>query len=242
MKSRFGTALWGLAVCVLGTSVLKAEDPGVAFAFKLRAQIAHPGKEDGMTNGVFGRGLELGPAFGLEGSYPLGSGRISAELGYSVMTGDESLADLSGMEKSGAGVTINAGTSVESRKNKMDGMMLRLGYEAPLSGKLAWRAGLQFGGNKFTHQILGNINGTDAGGAFHDNYYRVATKSSMVPSPYGGLTYSFNESSALEFGVLLLNYSALSYHHVADTNNSADTMPSKSKLLPAFEAAYVFRF
>lgn len=242
MKSRIGTALWGLAVCALGTSALRAEDPAVEFAFKLRAQISHPSKDDGMTNGIFGHSLELGPAFGLAASYPLGPGRISAELGYAVQTGDEYLADLSGMQRL-QGTTIDPATSLESRKNKLDGMTLRIGYEAPWTGAWSWRAGLQFGGNKFTHQVIGNINGTNGDGAYADSYYFTGTKSSMTPSPYGGVTLNINDSSALELGVLLLSYKALDYQHVAGTAPlELYTLDSKSRLIPNLEVAYSFRF
>jgi len=242
MKPRFGSALLGLAAFILGSTSLRAEDPGLSCSLKLRGLLSSTSSDQGLSNNIIGNNLELGAGFGLELGYAVGTGRITGELGYSVQSGDAFMGSTAGMRTYGTGVVINAATSMESRKNKIEGLNLRLGYEAPFSSSLAWRAGLQFGGNKFTHQVLGNVNGTSSAGAFSDSYFYSGSKSTSAPSPFTGMTYHFDESSSLEFGVLLLQYSSISYQHVANSKNQFDSVPSKDRLVPNLEVAYVFHF
>jgi len=241
MKARTNLARCCLVACALGTIGLQAQDSPFSTAFKFRALLSSSSSDQGLTNDVIGSHIELGGAFGLEVGYALGQGKVTGELGYTFMTGDQQLADTSGMATSSSTVTIGSG-SLESRKNKIEGMHLRLGYEAPCTDTLSWRAGLQFGGNTFTNQVLGNISGTGPKGAYADSYYFVGSKSNLAPSPYCGMTVKFDEASALEFGVLFMQYTAISYQHVANTNNQFDSLASKNKVLPNLEVAYVFRF
>lgn len=240
MTPRIGSALVSLAAVLLAGTGLKAEDTGLSTAFKVRALVGSTASDRGLANEVLGHNLATGAGFGLELGYGLGKGKITGELGYTFISGDARQGNPSDMATSGTNVTVSSW--VDSRKNKMEGLHLRVGYEAPLSDNLSWRAGLQFGGNKYSHQVLGNINGTSGAGKFADAYTYVGSKSSMTPSPYGGLTYAFDRESALEFGVSLLQYSSINYQHVINTKNQLDTAPTTNRVLPAFEVAYVFRF
>ncbi|GLH71684.1 hypothetical protein GETHLI_01860 [Geothrix limicola] len=242
MKPRFGSALMGLAVFILGTASLRAEDPGLSCSLKLRGLVSSTSSDQGMSNGVLGNNLAMGAGFGLELGYALGPGRITGELGYTVQSGDAFLGNTGDMRTYGSGVVIDSANSVDSRKNKVEGLHLRLGYEAPWTGSLSWRAGLQFGGNKFTHQVLGNVNGTSAAGSFSDSYFYVGSKTASTPSPFAGLTYKFDEASSFEFGVLFLSYTSLSYQHVANTQNQFDSVTTSDRIVPNLEIAYVFRF
>lgn len=242
MKPNLGSALLGLAVSLVAPLALKAGDTGPEFGFKLRALVSAPASDTGLANNTFSGSIGFGVGFGVQAGWQVGKGKVVGELGYSVQPGDEYLANTAGQPINGGG-TINAGTSIESRKNKLEGMLLRVGYEGPWTESLNWRAGLQFGGNKFTHQVLGNVNGTGSDGAFSDSYHYVGSKSSMAPSPYVGGTWKFDESSALEFGVLLLQYSDLNYQHVANSStNQFDTVPSRNRMEANLEVAYLFRF
>lgn len=245
MKPRIGSALLGLAVLILGSPRLSAEESGTSCALKLRGLVSSTSSDQGMSNNVIGNNLALGTGFGIELGYGVGPGKITAELGYSVQAGDAYLASTGGMRTNGANVVIDTTTSIDSRKNKLEGMTLRLGWEAPWTQSFSWRAGLQFGGNKFTHQVLGNTYGT-VGTApavkFADAYTYTGSESKSTPSPYVGVTYKFDDSSSLEFGVLLLNYTSINYQHVANTKNQFDTAPTSSRSVPNLEVAYVFRF
>lgn len=253
MRATKSLTRWVWAALALGTLGLQAQETGISTAFKLRGLLSSTAKDHGLTNGVFGHGISLGYGMGLEVGWGIGPGRITGEVGYSVTTGDAFLAEVAKLPIHGTGVAVTAGNSFESRKNKLDGLLLRVGYEAPLAENLTWRAGLQFGGTKFTHQVVGNINGTvgadpDAvppvpGTPFHDSYWHVGTKTSMTPSPYGGVTYSFDANSSLEIGLLLLQYKALDYRHVVNSaTNQFDTVGEKKRSVPTLEIAYVFRF
>lgn len=261
MKPNLGSALLGLAVFVVAPLALKAGDPGPSFAFKLRGLLAAPPSDAGLTNNTFAGNMGFGAGFGVEMGLDAGKGQFKAELGYSVLPGDEYLTNVGNQAIQpvpGSTVKVNMATSVESRKNKLEGMLLRLGYEGVCTPTISWRAGLQFGGNKFTHQVLGNVNGTidtpqpqnpapappvpDKVVPFTDSYHYVGSKSSMAPSPYVGGTWKFDESSALEFGVLFLQYSDLTYIHVANSQNQYDTIPSRNRVEANLEVAYVFRF
>jgi hypothetical protein len=197
-----------------------------------------------MANSVLGNSLMFGAGFGLEVGYGVGTGRITGELGYSVQTGDQFKANISSMAGSDSTVTVDTANSIESRKNKVDGLTLRFGYEAPLTTSMTWHAGLQFGGNKFTHQVIGNVAGTygAAKTPYTDSYWSASTKNSMAPSLFGGVALNLNEESAIEFGVTLLQYTSLNYQHIAHSNNSNDTIATSNRIVPTFEIAYVFRF
>jgi len=244
MSATNSLARWCWAALAFGTLGLQAQDAGISTAFKIRGLLSRTSKDQGMTNGVFGHGLELGYGFGFEAGYDLGAGKITGELGYSVASGDAYLGDLSQMQRSTSDTVINSSKSFESRKNKIDGLTFRLGYEAPLTTELSWRAGLQIGGTKFTHQVIGNINGTSGATSapFSEAYVYVGRSNKLAPSPFGGLTYAFDTTSSLEVGVLLLQYTSLDYHHVANTNSRFDTVDEKKRVVPNFEFAYVFRF
>jgi hypothetical protein len=242
MKSRIGSALLGLAALILASPSLNAEEAGTSCALKLRGLLSSTASDQGMSNNVLGGNLSMGAGFGIEFGYGVGPGKIVGELGYSVQAGDAYMGNFTDMRTYGANVVIDTTTSVDSRKNKLEGMTLRLGWEAPWTQALAWRAGLQFGGNKFTHQALGNTYGTSASGKFADSYTYTGSKSTSSPSPYIGLTYKFDESSAFEFGILLQQYTALDYQHVANTKNQFDSVATKDRTVPNFEIAYVFRF
>lgn len=243
MRARTNLARCCLAAFAVGALTLRAEESSFSTAFKIRGELSSNASSQGMTNNVLGQGLELGAGFGLELGYKLGVGKITGELGYSVQTGDEFLSNTSGLPVSSSTVKVNPVTSIESRKNKVEGMMFRLGYEAPWTESVAWRAGIQIGGNTFTHQVIGNTYGTVNGPtAFSDSYYFVGSKSTYTPSPYGGVTINFDEQSALEVGVIFLQYTALNYQHVANSNNSMDMVLEKKRIVPNLEVAYVFRF
>jgi hypothetical protein len=231
-----------LAALILGSPSLSAEEAGSSCALKLRGLVSSTASDQGMSNNILGSNLAVGAGFGIEFGYGVGPGKIVGELGYSVQAGDAYMGDLTNMRTYGVNVVVDTVNSVDSRKNKLEGMTLRLGWEAPWTQALSWRAGLQFGGNKFTHQALGNIYGTSASGKFTDSYTYTGSKSTSAPSPYLGLTYKFDESSAFEFGVLLQQYSALDYQHVANTKNQFDSVATNDRTVANLEIAYVFRF
>jgi hypothetical protein len=239
MKSRFGSALWGLAVCILGTSALHAGDQDLTTAFKLHGNFSSPSSNQGLTSNVIGDKIALGLGCGFELGYKVGDGRITGELGYAFQSGDQFLANTSDMAINGAKVTIDP-KSIESRKNKIEGLLVRIGYEAPLQEDLSWRAGLQFGGNTFKTQVIGNT--YTSASTTPDSYWYVGQKTASTPSPFAGLSWKIDSNSSVEVNAVFLSYTSIDYKHVANTNNSTDTQVTTNRFLPQLEVAYVFRF
>lgn len=236
MTPRIGSALVGLAAVLLAGTSLRAEDTGLSTAFKVRGALQLSSPKDGLTNRTLG--------FGLEAGLPAHGGKWIAELGFSYKGGyiyrqDPALIGRgNGVTLADAGGNIN----VETRKNKLEGITLRVGFEAPVNETLSWRAGLQLGGSKFTHQVIGQSVGTANGTAFKTPYYSVSSENSLVPSPYAGITWALDKTSAVEVGVLLHSFKARDYKHVAGPTTAKDTIATPGRLLPHLEAAYVFRF
>lgn len=237
MKAFARMSRWFLVLGAASSAGLMAQtqDTGISTAFKLRAGYQVASSKDGLASHLMG--------FGLEAGFGMGSGRLTAELGYMIKPGNEFRSDL-GSIKLDTGATLNASNSVESRKNKVDGLTLRLGYEGSLNSDWSWRAGIQLGGSKFTHQVIGQSAGTKPSGNYTEAYYGVPTKNALAPSPFAGMTYNLSPSSAVEFGVLLQSFTALDYQHVAGSTpaNSKDQVVERGRVLPHIEAAYVFRF
>ncbi|WLT31017.1 hypothetical protein [Geothrix sp. PMB-07] len=237
MKAFAHMSRWFLVLGAASSVGLMAQAPdnGISTAFKLRAGYQVASAKDGLAQHLMG--------FGLEAGFGLGSGRFTTELGYMIKPGNEYRVDPTTIPHE-AGFTLDPSNSVESRKNKVDGLTLRLGYEGALDADWSWRAGIQLGGSKFTHQVIGQTGwlvGTTSQGAA---YYTVSAKNALAPSPFAGMTYNLSPSSAVEFGVLLQSFTALDYQHVAGSTpaNSKDQIVERGRMLPHFEAAYVFRF
>ena len=238
-------------------SGLKAEEPGLTIGFKLRGDLQVSHLQDGLGSKVL--------AMGLEASLPFGPGKLYGELGYQFKTGQQALADLGTMDRATSSTVINPAFSINSEKNKLEGMLLRLGYGAALATTWEWKAGLQLGGAKFTNQAIGFVtDGTiDAGGnlnnaSYLDTFATTNSKTTLAISPFAGVVHHLDAYSSLEFGLLLLNYKTFLYNHVAGTeatnpanpdpayvwggHDAQDTYVQKNRLTPHFEVAYVFHF
>ena len=72
----------------------------------------------------------------------------------------------------------------------------------------------------------------------------------LAMSPFAGISYRLSETSAVEFNVLVLNYTAIKYMHVAGQNVDAsghsittlDYTTNQSRMVPHLELGYSFRF
>lgn len=238
MRVTISLARWCLVALAAGACTLQAQESAFGAGLKLRGLISSPTSQ-GMKNDAFSNGMTFGGGFGLEGTYAVGSGKLAAELGYMFQSGNEFLS--TGSVTAASGATIDA-TSIESRKNKLEGVYLRLGYQGPISSGLSWYAGLQFGGQTFKQQVLGTVTGTNGGGAYTDSYVYVSQKTSFTPSPYGGVSIDFDESGSLQVGVMLLQFTSLNYQHVAGASTNMDTVPTTNRIQPTLEVAYAFHF
>ncbi len=222
------------------------------FKFRVAGQAAS--LQDKLDGRMFGMGFEVGY------THPLG--RFSAELGYMYKSGQEYL-DNAAVIATVPGKSLDPRYSADARKNSLEGTTLRLGYERDPKAEWTWSAGLQLNVTRFRHQVAGTVsdgyssqndpyNPKPAGAVaatYLDTYNGTPTKSSLGLSPYAGFHYRIDESSGLEFNVLLLNYTSTNYVHVAGTvadttggHTDRDSLTTKSRFTPHIEFAYVFRF
>ncbi|WLT30915.1 hypothetical protein [Geothrix sp. PMB-07] len=182
--------------------------------------------------------------------HSLGSGRISAELGY--------------QWKSGNQYQVSAGSpfpgerspdyGADSRRNSLSGVVFRLGYAHPVfSDGLYLQGGLQAGGARFTHEYVGEWQDT-VSGRYDDSFNGTPTKSAYGISPFVGVRWDVSRDSGLEFNVLAQSYTSLKFVH---TPGAPLVLGAGSARKPFFQGdglveqkhsilhldlAYIFRF
>ena len=232
-----------VALAVIGSTIVSAQSaPGADVQFKLRTGIQTDTNDDGLKARTLGFGLDFG--------YETALGRFGAELGFQYKPGDQSKTDVSGFPVKPGALAPSNTYSGDIRRNSLEGVTVRLSFEQPLSGSaVSWRAGIQFGGAKFRHEYLGDLS-PNSSYTYEDTYNGVATKSMLAMSPFAGISYRLSETSAVEFNVLVLNYTAIKYVHVAGQSTdpsghsitTLDYTTNQSRMVPHLELGYSFRF
>lgn len=222
---------------ILAGASLQAQDAGLGVALKLRTGYGLS-QADGLARRTFG--------FGFDFSEGLGGGRLGLELGYQYKPGNQFLLDPSTIATS-KGTTVNPLISVDSRKNQLGGVDVRLSFAHPIaSSPWSWQVGTQIGGSKFRQEYIGDV--TD-GATYEDTYNGIATRTTLPVSPYAGLVWNFSPEDALELNLMVLNYTAANYVHIAGTvrdsmggNTAQDFVSTRKRSIPHIELAYAFRF
>ncbi len=260
MKFTFNN--WGrIALALaLGVGVASAQDTGLDSRLKVRTGLELSSNPDHLANRIFGFGVDLG--------YTFSFGRISAELGYQYKPGNQYMNDMSSVVPVSSDVVIQAPTgtesrfgSVDSRKNKLEGVTGRFAFETmPILGSpFSAQIGVQVGGAKFTHEVLGQTYGgyasiPDGSVDFLDTYYGTPKKSTLAISPFVGVSYLIDKNSSLELNLISVSYKSINYIHVAGTvpadtsisqygnNVSLDYLTEKSRNRLHLEVAYAFHF
>ncbi|HJV21157.1 MAG TPA: hypothetical protein VJ570_00615 [Holophagaceae bacterium] len=227
-----------LVICLAAGSPALAQEVGFGSAFKVRAGVGLGTAKDGLNRRTLGLGFEV--------SYGLPVGRMGLELGYQYKPGTQYLTDLSTMPVA-PGMTVDATQSVDSRKNQLDGVMARLGFERRLGeGPFSLRLGAQVGGTKFRQEYIGDVtNGT----TYEDTYNGIVSHNKLAVSPFVGVAYELDKEQTLEVNVVGLNYTAAHYVHVAGTvpggnggNTAWDYVRTEKRTQPHIEFCYVLRF
>lgn len=227
----------GATIALLG-AVAQAEDQNGIFAgFKFRGGYQVTKMEDHLGPSYMGVGLECG--------YGFDWGRLTAEVGFIYKAGQQYKDDLTKMQNLIPGDPIDLEYSVDSRKNELDGITLRLAY-AKSFGDFSLMGGLQIGQLKFYQEHVADI----SSGSFRETYNGVIDKGNMSISPFVGIHYPFANNYFAEFNVVGLNYKAIDYIHVAGTVpggsganlTSRDFIKESSSMLPHLELALGFRF
>lgn len=225
-----------IALALTGTFA-GAQERGFDGAFKVRGGLGLAKSEDNLTSKTLGLGFELG--------YGTSFGRFGAEVGYQYKPGNQYLPDLTAMPTY-KGAVVDPAQSVDSRKNQVGGLTLRLSFERPFAQDWAWRVGAQMGGAKYRQEYIGDV--TD-GSTYEDTYNGIATHTTVAVSPYLGVRYTLDAEQALELNLVSLAYTSADYVHVAGSvkgsysgNTTLDYVATRKRALPTLEFAYVLRF
>lgn len=234
----------GAAMALLGAPAQAQEQTDGFFAgLKLRGAAQLASREDNLMPIYLGFGLECG--------YQFGFGRLSAELGYMYKPGRQYKHDLKTMDMddnaSALGLQIDMEWAVDSRKNQLEGLVLRLAYEKPFN-RFSLKGGVQVGSLKFRQEYMADI--TDVDGYFEDTYNGVHDKGNMTFSPFAGVSFPFLTHHFVEINLVGLNYKSVDYAHVAGTvvndwgggHTSKDYIKESSRFIPHLEVTFGFRF
>lgn len=233
-------ALTGLAMAPGAFAAAPAEADPVDVQFKLRTSLGFAKPTDHLTRKTLGCGLELG--------FNTSVGRFSAELGYQYKPGDQYREDVATFPVAKGANPADPKASVDSRKNQVEGIALRLAYGNALSRFVGWQAGVQVGGSKFRQEYLADL-GDANWNTWEDTYHGTLTHTTVAVSPYVGLVFKVNEGSSVEINILGLRYTTANYVHVAGTvagwgenHTASDSVALKNRMVPHAEIAYAIRF
>jgi len=257
---RAGAAL-ALLSAYAGAQEQQSEN-GFFAGLKLKTAAQAASRQDNLMPTYLGFGFECG--------YQLDFGRLSAEVGFMYKGGRQYLTDLTKMENASEATTteawgdpwmcdINLNKSVDSRKNQLDGLTLRLAYERPFKSFLV-RGGLQLANFKFRQEYIGDVRDED--GYFRDAYNGVTDKGGLSISPFLGLSLPILTNHFVELNVVGLNYKSVNYVHVAgsvvyysivngvisdgngpqNSQTKLDRIEESSRFIPHIELVFGFRF
>ncbi len=245
IHSRFALKRLGqaMALAVLGASAAMAQSqPGFDVQFKLRTGLELESNQDHLKSRTLGFGLDLG--------YDPGFGRFSLEVGFQYKPGDEYASNVATFPVVTGMPAPSPAFSGDLRRNSLEGVAVRLSFEQPFqASQWSWRAGVQLGGAKFRQEYLGDIG--DVGWAnYEDTYNGTPTKSVLAVSPFVGASYRFDSTSAVEFNLVGVSYTAINYVHVAGQGIDAyghsitalDYLTQAKRMQPHVEVGYSFRF
>ena len=241
-----------------------AEGP-VDTRFNLRVGGTASTLKDHLDGRTFGMGFEVG--------YTQPWGRVSAEVGYIYNSGQEYL-DNNASLRFAPGATVDNRFSADGRKNQLDGMALRFAYRSLPKEDWGWNAGLMLNFTRFKQEYLATVADGNTpqitsavkapmSATYLDTYNGTLSKSAIGFSPFVGITYTIDRNSAIQVNLLLLNYTAANYVHVAGTlpkpagtewNDTGlnsvylgghigqDHVDTTTRFVPRFELAYSFCF
>lgn len=188
------------ALIVFGSSFLLAQEKGIGFDLKLRAANGID-NQDHLQSSAFGFGLNI--------HNKADWGTLNAELGYYYKPGRQYKA---GLDATAAGQPVaDPGSSVDSRKNSLNQVNVRLSYEQEFTTSWSWQLGAQVGQSRFRHEYIGDV--ADVAFTYEDTYNGTPTKSVFTVSPFVGLTYQINKDSAFELNLMSLSYTSIDFHH-----------------------------
>jgi hypothetical protein len=231
--------LIGTALALCGAFANAQEQSDGFFAgLKLRGAVQADWRKDNL--------MPVYTGFGIECGYQFAWGRLSAEAGFLYKAGRQYKDDLTKM-KFDNNVGYNPEWSVDSRKNQVDGVVLRLAYEKPLNG-FSVRGGIQLGSLKFRQEYIADVTDDEN---YEDTYNGVIDKGNMSISPFVGISFPFLTHHFIELNVVALNYKAINYVHIGgtvldwgaqNTQTGKDYIAESTTFTPHIELTFGFRF
>lgn len=233
--------------CVALALPAAAGEQGFNARFGLRAGVVPGSTQDNLDKRMLSYGVDFG--------YTTGVGRFGVELGFHHKGGQQYLQDPAKMEitKLPSGFQYDPESSVDSRKNGLNGLTMRFSFEKPINNEVSWRAGLMVARTKYTQEVIG-LAGFVYGGQYFcpETFNTTKEARSTNISPYVGMIFHVNEYFSVETNILAYRYKALNYVHVGGgvcyTDDATgpymalDRTETNSRTKAHLEVGMVFRF
>lgn len=224
---------------MLSAGVVQAQETGWGSGLNLRA-----GSAVGSTNDQIRRQM-LG--FGIEGRYALSAkSAFFGELGFLYFAGEDFVKPLPAqgyVTYTGVLGALSATTSVDRRKNDLQGASLRLGYRsAILDTGWNWQAGLSLDRLKSRQEVSGVLR--PAGSTSTTGYEGLAVtpeNAKIAPGFFAGVTTNFGEGFTLQVNVVNVGFSQVNWVPYTYTAVAAHAETS-DKRKTSVELAVGFRF
>ena len=217
---------------------------------------ALPVAAQGLVAGIkFGAGPALG-SIGTQGSraninlaltceYGLGAKQeVFAELGYRAFRAEDYEATRIGTGYLSNGTTgpIVPQTSVDMRKDQLEGFTLGLGFRRQIGDtNFRWQGGLLVSALKSQQEVTGMITVTNGANTYREGLSCTPRKTAIKPGAFAGIQYRFTDSFFVESNVGVMDYKQVNYVPFAYTGQAAHSVSTdKSKVV--FDLNCGFRF
>jgi|GEM_PF-2920207 len=190
---------------------------------------------------------------GISGDYALNKTlSLRGELAYFYRKGQSYRAEL--LPAAAGQPQADPENSGDMRKNKLEGLVLRLSGLYALDSACSLQGGLQIGNSRFTHEYIGQTADTDW--TYTDTYNGVPVKSAFSVSPFVGVQFDVDRDSAVEVNLIGLSYTAINFQHTPGSTlltpnpdrpgthlvYQGDRLDEKKRMSMGVELSYRFRF
>lgn len=162
-----------------------------------------------------------------------------AEAGYRFFRAEDHEVTRFGVGYAPGGVTgtiVNT-SSVDVRKDTLDGLVFNGGYRRALAGDLFWQAGLTLAALKSKQEVTGQL----LVGTYREGLNYTPTKTGYGLGAFAGLQYRMSNEFYFELNVASVGYSEVNYIPFAYTGQPATT-ETKTKNKLVLDANLGFRF
>jgi len=199
-------------------------------------------KDDLHAQNLLGLGLEgvcaLTPTSAIVGeltfsAYGAGKGYDNTKLTGTVWASNGQSSVL------GVPITLAPGTSVDYRKNSLQGFSLRGGYRATFQGVWAWQAGLTLDRLQYRQEANGTLQPQLGGAAIGslEGFAVTPTKTGMGIGAFAGVKAQISENFSFETNLLSVGYTSIDYQPFTYTG-AAPSYTTRSRHGVVLEVAF----